>query len=159
MTLQKTLLVCILSFSDGVCEPLKLLLTTSDPDEVHLEGGHIMESRQNTSTRCGTYSLALDTSSNAETMDKLLQNRGKWCHSNTTAHQYGNIIAVPVLMSFTERSVQVQLGEWLSSEYRRVNALPQVVGPGADHTDVETEILLVRGRGDGERMVLSWVKG
>ena len=61
-------------------------------------------------------------------------------------------------MSFTERSIQVQLGERLSFEYRWVNALPQVVGPGADHTDVETEILLMRSRGDGERMVLSWVE-
>ena len=38
MALEKTLFVCILGFSDGVGEPLKLLLTTSDPDEVHLEG-------------------------------------------------------------------------------------------------------------------------
>ena len=38
VTLHQFLCICLFHFSDGVGEPLELLLVTSHPDEVHLEG-------------------------------------------------------------------------------------------------------------------------
>ena len=41
--------------------------------------------------------------------NNVLQNGSKGSHTNTPANQHSNLISEPVLMTFTKRTVQVQL--------------------------------------------------
>ena len=58
-------------------------------------------------------------------------------------------------MAFSEWTVEVELGEGLSTQVSWVVVLTEVEGPGSNGTDVETKILLVWGRGEGERVELA----
>ena len=59
-------------------------------------------------------------------------------------------------MAFSEWTVKEKLREGLSTQVSWVVVLTEVEGPGSNGTDVETEILLVWGRGDGERVEFGW---
>ena len=92
-------------------------------------------------------------------MHKLLQDGSKRSDANTATNQDGDLEAEPVLMALTKWTVQVQLGEGLSTQVGWVVVLPEVVGPGPDSSDVQTDTFLVRGGANGEGMELSWVLG
>ncbi len=91
-------------------------------------------------------------------MHKLFQNGGKWCNSNSTTNENGNFKSVPVLMTLSEWSIEVELGIGLSTKVSWIVVVPEVVGPRSNGTNVKTEVLLVRGRADSEGVELSWVQ-
>ena len=62
-------------------------------------------------------------------------------------------------MTLSKWTIQVELGEWLTSEVAWVVVLAEVVCPGTNCTDVETEELLVGCRADGEGVELSRILG
>ena len=91
-------------------------------------------------------------------MHKLFQDRGKWCNSDTTTNKNGNFKSIPVLVTLSEWSVKVELGVGLSTKVGWIVVVPEVVGPRSNGTNVKTEVFLVRGRADGERMELSGIQ-
>ena len=106
-----------------------------------------------------SYLPALNTGSDVEPVHKLLQDGGKWSHTNSTTNENSNLVAEPVLMAFSKWTVKVKLGEGLSTQVGWVVVLTEVEGPGSNSSDVETEVLLVWSRGDSERMELAGVLG
>ena len=135
--IKYSLLVSILTLLDDVSQPFILALGTSDPDKIDL--------------------LALDMSSNVEPMNHLLQDRSKWSNSNTSTNEDGYIISVPVLVSLSKWSIEVEFRERDLLLVATSKDFTEVVGPRANCTDVETDVLLMRSRRDSEWMILSWV--
>ncbi len=61
-------------------------------------------------------------------------------------------------MTLSKWSIEVELGIGLPTKVGRVVVVPEVVGPRSNGTDVETEVFLMRGGADGERVELSGVQ-
>ena len=104
-----------------------------------------------------SYLPALNTSSNIEPVDKLLEDGGKWSDTNSTTNKNSDFVAEPILMTFSKWTVDEELREGLTAQVDWVVVLTEVERPGSNGSDVETEVLLVRSRGDGERVELSWI--
>ena len=62
-------------------------------------------------------------------------------------------------MAFSKWPIKVELGEGLSTQDDWVVVLTEVVRPWSNGTDVETEVILVRSRGDGEGVELTRILG
>ena len=97
-----------------------------------------------------SYLPALNSGSNIEPVHKLLEDGGKWSDTNSTANKNGHFIAEPILMTFSEWTINEELGEGLTAQVDWIVVLTEVECPGSNSSDVETEVLLVRSRGDGK---------
>ena len=84
-----------------------------------------------------THLLALNAGTNVEPVDKFLQDGSKWCHTDTTANQDGNIVTGPILMTLSVRPIQEEFWPWLSAKHGWVDTLSEVEGPGPNNSDVE----------------------
>ncbi len=106
-----------------------------------------------------TYLLALNACSNVEPVDELLQDGSERSDTNPTTNQHRHFVSEPILVTLSKWTVEVDLGEGLASQVGRVVVLPEVVGPGANGSDVQAEQILVGGRADGEGMELAGILG
>ena len=88
-------------------------------------------------------------------MHKLLEDRGKWSHTNSTTNKNSDLVAEPILVALSKWTIEVKLGERLTAKVDRVVVLTEVVGPGSNSTDVEAEVFLMGSRGDGEGVELT----
>jgi len=82
--------VFLFDFSNDIDQPFELFLVSADPEEVafsHVNG-----------------SVVLDL------VDDIFQQGSKWRHTDTSSNQHANFKGVPVLVTFSVRTIDKQLG-------------------------------------------------
>jgi len=117
------------SCSDNVHKPFELLLTSADPEEDEF--------------------LCLEALVILGSEDKVLQNSSKWSNSNTTTNHDNDFKRRPCLVG---RSIRSGDHNWGMVAAVGVVNLTSLSCPWSNSSDVKAEVVLMWGRGKGERM-------
>lgn len=119
----------------------------------------------------------------ARPFSNVLQDGSEWRHTDAASNQNGDFVAIPVLMSLSIWSVQVNLqqekiiykiiGFYIGKNMVckilqnfhlrqsmflntvRIVGIPQLVSPRSHSSDVQAQVVLMRCRGQSERMVFA----
>lgn len=85
MNANEIIFIVLFNLTDDICKPFEMFLGTCHPNKINLFAG-----------KCWF---------NRPFMRYVLQNGGKRCDTNTTTNQYRYFITIPILMTFTKRTI------------------------------------------------------